>query len=296
MSHDLNFNPASVTDLFLNKLITAPLKIRAAPGGHGQYINATLNKDGSVALNNRCFTDLQQAMDACPHPHTNSSNFWQFWACFSSDRQTWVPLEHLRAELAFGPLSTDPLSTEIKTSDTHPLRIDSLCVPDSSAQIGLTFCPGKHSKGIYGGTWKRNLNKDLKTIEAWGCTALITLIEDHEFARLGVANFAQTVARYPFEWFHLPIEDMQPPHEQFEKQWAIAGPQLQQHLSSGRTIVIHCRGGLGRTGLLAARMLVERGLAPDRAVDAVRIARAHTIETYAQEHYILTEQWNRIST
>jgi len=289
MSHDLNFNPTSATDLFLNKLITAPLKIRATPGGHGQYIDAILNGDGSVVISGRHFTDLQQAMNASPHPHTRSSNFWQFWACFNTDRQTWVPLEHLRAALA-----SVNLPPEIKTSDTHPLRIDSLAVPGSCAHIGLTFCPGKHSKGIYGGTWQRNLYKDLDNIKAWGCATLVTLIEDHEFSLLGVADFAQAVARYPLDWFHLPIEDMQPPHEQFEKQWAIAGPQLHHQLSAGRSIVIHCRGGLGRTGLLAARMLVECGLAPDKAVDAVRIARPHAIETYAQEHYILTEQWNRI--
>ncbi len=291
MSHDLNFDPTSVTDLFLNKLIAAPLKIRAAPGGHGQYIDASLNADGSVMVGNRRFTNLQQAMNACPHPHTRSSNFWQFWACFNTDRQTWIPLEHLRAELA-----SASLSTEIKTSDSHPLRIDSLSVPGSCAHIGLTFCPGKHSKGIYGGTWQRDLNKDLNAIKAWGCSALVTLIENHEFALLGVTNFTQTVARYSLDWFHLPIEDMQPPHEQFEKQWAIAGPQLHQCLSAGHSIVIHCRGGLGRTGLLAARMLVELGLSPDKAVDAARVARPRSIETYAQEHYILTEQWNRICT
>jgi protein-tyrosine phosphatase len=48
---------------------------------------------------------------------------------------------------------------------------------------------------------------------------------------------------------------------------------------------------LGRTGLLTARILVEAGMEPAAAVATVRTARNHAIETYAQEHYVLTKAW-----
>ena len=52
-------------------------------------------------------------------------------------------------------------------------------------------------------------------------------------------------------------------------------------------MVLHCRGGIGRTGTIAARLLVEFGVAPEEAIRMVRRARPGTIETPAQEEYVL---------
>jgi len=41
--------------------------------------------------------------------------------------------------------------------------------------------------------------------------------------------------------------------------------------------------GLGRTGMAAALLLVERGIAPEDAIAAVRRARPGAIETRGQE-------------
>jgi hypothetical protein len=44
----------------------------------------------------------------------------------------------------------------------------------------------------------------------------------------------------------------------------------------------HCKGGLGRAGMMAARLLVELGVAPEQAIRDVRCARPGAIETPAQ--------------
>ena len=51
-------------------------------------------------------------------------------------------------------------------------------------------------------------------------------------------------------------------------------------------MVVHCKGGLGRAGTVAALMLVELGMAPDEAIRTVRAARKGAIETREQERYI----------
>jgi protein-tyrosine phosphatase len=51
--------------------------------------------------------------------------------------------------------------------------------------------------------------------------------------------------------------------------------------------VIHCRGGVGRSGLVAGLILVERGCAPRDAIRQVRISRPGAIETAAQEQYVV---------
>ena len=51
--------------------------------------------------------------------------------------------------------------------------------------------------------------------------------------------------------------------------------------------MVHCRGGLGRAGTIAARLLVECGWPAAKAIAAVREVRPGAIETRAQEKYVL---------
>jgi len=43
---------------------------------------------------------------------------------------------------------------------------------------------------------------------------------------------------------------------------------------------------LGRTGTIAARLLIEFGLNPDDAIKEVRASRSGAIETSSQEQYV----------
>jgi ADP-ribosylglycohydrolase len=88
------------------------------------------------------------------------------------------------------------------------------------------------------------------------------------------------------EWYHLPIPDISIPDGSFEDLWIYSGLQLRRHLSQGGNIVIHCKGGLGRTGTIAARLLVEFGTDPNLAIRRVRDARPGSIETAKQENYV----------
>lgn len=49
---------------------------------------------------------------------------------------------------------------------------------------------------------------------------------------------------------------------------------------------MHCKGGLGRAGTVAARLLIEFGQAPEDAIACVRAARPGAIETHQQETYL----------
>jgi ADP-ribosyl-[dinitrogen reductase] hydrolase len=71
--------------------------------------------------------------------------------------------------------------------------------------------------------------------------------------------------------------------------WKIAGGEARAALRSGRRVLLHCRAGLGRTGMIAARLLVELGATPDEAIAAVRHARPQTIETRAQEQHVSSQ-------
>ena len=171
-----------------------------------------------------------------------------------------------------------------------PLRIDAVEVPGTGGLIGMTVCPGKDEYagiGISSGPWKRDLDKDLEVIVGWGAKALVSLIEGHEFFLLDVPEFPDKVRALGIPWFHLPIVDLDVPDQGFEKKWETAGGDLRGILAASGRIVLHCRAGLGRTGTIAARLLIEFGMEPQEAVDSVRLARPGAIQTRVQEEYVL---------
>ena len=84
-------------------------------------------------------------------------------------------------------------------------------------------------------------------------------------------------------WFHLPIADVSIPDERFETQWDAASEELCSLLRGRLDVLVHCRGGLGRAGTIAARLLVELGMEPKKAIVNVRAARPGAIETTEQQ-------------
>jgi len=173
-----------------------------------------------------------------------------------------------------------------RTSESHPLQIATLNLA-SGARLGMTFCPGKYDLHAMTGAWQRNLDIDLKAVTAWDATALVTLMEDHELELLRVPDLGHKTAALGMQWFHLPIRDVSIPDASFEAAWKTQGPALLEHLTNAQGVAVHCRGGLGRTGLIAARLLIELGEQPARALSLVRQARPGAVETREQEEYVL---------
>ncbi len=199
----------------------------------------------------------------------------------SSQNQEQAALTHQRgADSAdSGPL--------YRTSLTDPLRIDEIKTGRAGGRIGLTFCPGKCGDSLSGSDWKRDLELDLDVVARWRADAVVTLIEAHEFKLLGVIGLGDQIRARGMEWHHLPITDAAPPDARFEQGWQTSGPRLRGLLLQGGRVLIHCRGGLGRAGTVAARLLVELGLQAGQAGARVRLARPGAIETPEQLSYVL---------
>jgi ADP-ribosyl-[dinitrogen reductase] hydrolase len=174
-----------------------------------------------------------------------------------------------------------------RTSHTHPLQIAAISAGLTFGRVGITFCPGKYDRQAMSGYWDRDLSVDLDAIRDWGAAAVATLLEQKELALLRVETLGAEVVGRGMFWFHLPIVDVSTPDEGFERQWAVAGDGLRRLLSSGRDVLVHCRGGLGRAGTIGARLLIELGMEPTAAVKQVRAVRPGAIETPEQERYVL---------
>ena len=181
------------------------------------------------------------------------------------------------------------------SSVVSPLRIDAVAVPGTGGLIGMTGCPGKDEYagiGITSGPWKRDLDDDLEVIIAWGAQALVSLIEGYEFAMLDVPEFLEKVRTLGIPWYHLPIVDLDVPDKRFDEEWETVGQEMRRILADGGKIVLHCRAGLGRTGTIAARLLIEFGMDPREAIARVRQSRPGAIQTWVQEEYVRRCGWS----
>lgn len=112
----------------------------------------------------------------------------------------------------------------------------------------------------------------LAELAAAGVTTLINLTEwPHGLQRLD---------RHGIREISLPVADFTPPSP---GQLNAGVAAIEQTLTDGGRVAVHCHGGLGRTGTLLACWLVRRGLPADTAIEQVRAVRPGSVETAAQE-------------
>ena len=174
-----------------------------------------------------------------------------------------------------------------RTSASHPLQIAELGFDGLRGRLGVTFCPGKQGDSVFGAPWQRNLAADLDVIQGWGARTVLTLVEAQELDMLGVPDLGARVEARGMTWVHLPIPDLQPPGDAFSAAWPDLSARLKLQLTEGGRVLVHCRGGLGRAGTVAACILVEIKVPPNQAIQAVRKVRPRAIETSAQEAFVM---------
>ena len=173
----------------------------------------------------------------------------------------------------------------MRTSVTDPLQIAEMRPAPGCGLIGLTLCPGKVQPDALSGPWARDIDLDLDVIARWNAAIVLTLITNEEMEELKVTCLKDGVIARRMAWRHLPIIDGATPDEEFEWLWGEHGESIRSRLRAGANVLVHCKGGQGRAGMVAARLLIELGWKPNAAITAVRRVRAGAIEK-RQEPYV----------
>ena len=163
---------------------------------------------------------------------------------------------------------------------SHPFW--SLEVPRLDGQLLLTPCPS---------TQQVPAPQALSQLQLAGARALITLVTTDELEALGLSRLGAEANARGMGWFHLPIADDEAPDADFEQAWRRLLPELIALLRDGKQVAIHCRGGSGRTGLVAAALLMALGQPQSEAMAAVRARRPKAF-TLAS-HRLWLDGWAR---
>ena len=170
-----------------------------------------------------------------------------------------------------------------------PFSFDFLPCPVGGG-LYLLPCPGRRGVDDRGRLWQRDLSADLNALAGHPIKAFVTLLPHQEMQRYEIGALPQAVAQRGWHWWHWPVTDMAVADAEVWQEIINALPAVRTIWQQGGAVAVHCAAGLGRTGTLAAQMLVAQGIDPDQAIADVRRARKGSIETKAQEQAVHSQR------
>lgn len=119
-----------------------------------------------------------------------------------------------------------------------------------------------------GGEWLEDSIQGLKQL---GIDGMVSLLEPQEQYTLGLTKQADYCQLQGINYLNFPIPDRGLPNT--AKAITLA-KQLYDEIKDGKHWIIHCRAGIGRTGIIAGAVLVTAGLSTELALQTISQARS----------------------
>lgn len=128
------------------------------------------------------------------------------------------------------------------------------------------------------GEW---IAEGFRGIAALGVMRLVSLMEREEMRDTGLAREPELCRDNGLDYVHFPIRDRGLPIS--PENTAALVKDLHTRIKSGKNTAIHCRAGIGRSGLIAACILVREGCTPEDAFKSVSKARRVDVPDTAEQ-------------
>ncbi len=127
-------------------------------------------------------------------------------------------------------------------------------------------------------------------IESWkrvGIKHVVSLLEDEEVSELSLEWEPESCRKAGLNFHRFTIPDRGVPESIAELIRIVS--IIVNELRANHGVGIHCRMGIGRSGLIAASVLVSSGLAPNEAWASVERARGRPVpDTQEQRDYLMS--------
>jgi protein-tyrosine phosphatase len=117
-----------------------------------------------------------------------------------------------------------------------------------------------------------------------GINKIICLLEDWEQKELGLASEEELCKKNGIEYLSFPIPDRGLPSTELALDLA---ERIFSEICAGKHIAIHCRAGIGRTGIIAGTILLKLGKSSEEAFSLISEARGIRVpDTEEQENWL----------
>ena len=125
-----------------------------------------------------------------------------------------------------------------------------------------------------------------------GVNQIVSLLEAHEAYALGLQNEKFLSERNGMEFISFPIEDRGLPKSVSE--FSKFTRELYHQIAGGKNTVVHCHAGIGRTGIVAAGILLHCGFGPDEAFKHISLKRRIQVPNTIEQYIWVTSNYNAI--
>ncbi len=125
-------------------------------------------------------------------------------------------------------------------------------------------------------------------VDGWkeaGLNVVVSLLTAGETSELGLVEEAKIVTQHGLRFISFPITDYNVPASRVLTQKLVS--ELNEQLSCGNSVGIHCRQGIGRSSLVAACLLTNSGESAEDAFQHIENARGRTVpDTPEQKQWV----------
>ena len=145
--------------------------------------------------------------------------------------------------------------------------------------LGVSQFPGKNLQIIFD---LSSFLKDLQIIKNQKVKIVVSLLPDNEKNKLGLDDLIWS--KEEVEYIQFPINDFSvPPKKKFNELKKLIS-FIKKNLMLSKHVLIHCNGGKGRSGMIAA--LVLKAMKEKDPIKKVREKVIGSIETEEQEIFV----------
>jgi protein-tyrosine phosphatase len=125
---------------------------------------------------------------------------------------------------------------------------------------------------------------EMRDLAAAGVTVCVSLLTDAEMAEFELTGEDGAAAAAGIEFRRLPTMDFGAPDREALVDMAA---DLAARLRQGAGVVAHCRGGIGRSSILAAAVMIAEGMPSADALERISAARGYRVpETSTQRDFV----------
>jgi protein-tyrosine phosphatase len=180
---------------------------------------------------------------------------------------------------------------KVYDSINYPLNINYLTFPNIKGKLGLTMCPGKKQKKLkIGKCWNRDTITDLLRLKfEFNMNILVSLMKFYEYEKFKCNDLFYYTRLLNIKHMIYPIRDMNTPLDSdIDDIYMKLIIDISNELKKGKNIIIHCLGGLGRSGTIAAcvNMYLDNTVNYRTAIKAIRRVRPGAVQNKKQEKWI----------